>query len=315
MRSKFKIILFGLGSIGIRHARLLRDNFRHELFAFRSRISPKDNSLGINEVYTWKEVEKIAPHIAFITNPTFLHIPTALRCAKSGMHLFIEKPIGSGYKGLDQLLNIVKKNRLSAYVAYCLRFHPVIIRLKEICKHNMPVHATVVCGSYLPKWRLSKDYWSCYSARKRSGGGVVFDLSHEFDYINYLFGEVSDMQGVYGKLSDLSIDSEDYADIIMCCPKTAVNLHLDYFSKTPQRWIKINFKSAEHAEGDLINNELRVYSEGRLRKFKYRFKRDDMYLKQLKYFFSNIGNPCMMNNLGEAAGLFKKIIGFKKTYA
>ena len=38
----------------------------------------------------------------------------------------------------------------------------------------------------------------------------------------------------------------------------------------------------------------------------------EMYLDQLKYFFDNINNPRMMNNLFEAAELFRKIIKFRE---
>ena len=89
---RMKVVIFGLGSIGRRQARLLLDNFRHELFAFRSNEGIAPNDLGIKEIYNWEEVEKLNPEVAFITNPTFLHLETALKCAKLGMHLFIEKP-------------------------------------------------------------------------------------------------------------------------------------------------------------------------------------------------------------------------------
>jgi len=41
------------------------------------------------------------------------------------------------------------------------------------------------------------------------------------------------------------------------------------------------------------------------------FVTDQMYLDQLVYFFDNIDNPRMMNNLPDASILFKKIMGVR----
>ena len=38
------------------------------------------------------------------------------------------------------------------------------------------------------KLELKSNYLKSYSASKSKGGGVLLDLSHEIDYINWLFG-------------------------------------------------------------------------------------------------------------------------------
>ena len=84
-----KIILFGLGSIGSRYARLLKENFNHELYAYRHKRNSKKNNLGIKEIFDLKEIDKIKPDAAFITNPTYKHIEFATLCAKNGIDIFI----------------------------------------------------------------------------------------------------------------------------------------------------------------------------------------------------------------------------------
>jgi len=306
-----KIIFFGLGSIGQRHARLLLKNFDHDLFAFRSNKKSKPNKMGIKELYSWKEVAKLSPDVAFIANPTSLHVKTAIKCAELGIHLFIEKPIDAGTDGLDRLIKLVKKKNLTTYVAYCMRFHPIIKRLHTELADKRPVHCKGTVSSYLPAWRKGRDYRSIYSAQKNKGGGVILDLSHEIDYSQYLFGDVLRMQGAYGKISKLKIDTEDYADIIMKCKKSVVNLHLNFFSKNWERTLHIDFEDSGYIKTDLIRNILTTNKGGRERSYRYKLKRDGMYLEQLKYFFSNFRNKRMMNNLIEASKLYKKIIAFK----
>ena len=110
---KLKIVIFGLGSIGKRHARIIQDNFNHEIYAFRSRKDGPKNEFGFPEIYSFEELDLIKPDLALITNPTDSHLRYAQECAKRGMHLFIEKPLSSTNDGLDQFCDIVKKNKVN----------------------------------------------------------------------------------------------------------------------------------------------------------------------------------------------------------
>jgi len=91
-------------------------------------------------------------------------------------------------------------------------------------------------SEYLPWWRPGTDYRSCYSAKRSEGGGVVFDISHEIDYIQWLFGAMTRLVSLTGRLSDLEIDSDDYSAVLAVTErKTAINLSMDYLSMVPVR--------------------------------------------------------------------------------
>lgn len=306
-----KIIFLGLGSIGRRHLELLRKYYRYDLYAYRSGVNSKISPQDVKELDSWKEIENIIPDIAFITNPTFLHIKTALKCAQLGCKLFIEKPIGMNSVGLDKLVDIVRRKQLVTYVAYNLRFHPIIqLLLKEINKGKV-LHIRTTCSSYLPNWRPGVDCLKSYSANKKMGGGVVLDLSHEIDYIDYLTGGIKNIKGQFGRRSNITNDSEDFADVSISSRLCPVNLHLDYFSHLKERTIKIDFLD-KSLVGDLVNNEIIEYKEGVvLKKKKIKYNISETYRDQMKYFFQNIKNPRMTNNLIDAVPLYKKFISFK----
>lgn len=307
-----KIVFFGLGSIGKRHAEILLKNYQHDLYAFRSGVNDQSNSLGIKELNSWSEVEKLKADVAFITNPTFLHIETATACAKIGCKLFLEKPIGKDLKGLDELLGIVKAKKLVTFVAYNLRFHPIILELKKIIEKKKILHARAVCTSYLPNWRPDEDYLKRYSANKEMGGGVILDLSHELDYISYLFGSIKKIEGNYAKRSSLTQDAEDFADILLLTDLAPVNIHINFLSYLRQRYLQIDLENLTII-GDIINAEIKKYENEKLKEnFKVEYKRGQEYKEQIKYFFDNIDNPKMMNNLIEAENLYRKIIDFKQ---
>lgn len=306
-----KIIFFGLGSIGQRYARILIENYQHDLYAFRSGINDAPNQLGIKELRSWEKVDKLKPDVAFITNPPSLHIETALKCAEISCKLFIEKPIGSNLENLDKLIRFVKEKNLVTYVSYNLRFHPVIKKLKEYMVKQKPLHVRVVCSSYLPNWRPNTDYLNSYSANASMGGGAILDLSHELDYVDYLFGGIKEIMGNFSKVSDITVDAEDYADMLVVGGNIPINIHIDFLSQLKQRYIQIDFNGLT-VLGDLIKSEIKEY-KGEIMKssLKLKYQPGQEYNEQINYFFDNIDNPKMMNNLLEAVGMFKKIVSFK----
>lgn len=305
-----RVIFFGLGSIGQRHAKILLENYSYDLYAFRSGANSNTNELSIKEVYSWEEVKDLKPDVAFITNPTFLHMETAIKCANQGYKLFIEKPIGKDTVGLEKLIKVIEKNKLVTYVAYNLRFHPIIKKIREYLNVRRPLYVRVVCTSFLPTWRQNTDYLKGYSANAAMGGGVILDLSHELDYVDYLFGGIRRITGNFAKVSNVTVDAEDYADMLVVSGGIPVNIHLDFLSKLRQRYLQIDFERLT-VTANLIDTEIKEYEGETINRIVLEYDKGQEYKEQLKYFFNNIDNPRMMNNLIDAAHLFKKIIAFK----
>ncbi|MCL5072003.1 MAG: Gfo/Idh/MocA family oxidoreductase [Actinobacteria bacterium] len=306
-----KVVIFGLGSIGQRHVRILLENYSHDLYIFRSGASGNVNSLGIKEVYSWEEVKDLKPEVVFITNPTSLHMETAIKCAGEGYKIFMEKPIGKDTNSLEQLIDAVKKDNLVTYVAYNLRFHPIIKKIREYLKEKKPLYARVVCTSFLPSWRPNTDHLKSYSANTDMGGGVILDLSHEIDYVDYLFGGIKQITGNFAKLGNVTVDAEDCVDMLVISGDIPVNIHLDFLSQLRQRYIQIDFDGLT-VVADLINVNIKEYEGETLKNnIQLEYEKGQEYEEQIKYFLDNINNPEMMNNLIEASNLFKKIIAFK----
>ena len=282
-----KIIFFGLGSIGQRHLRLLQKYYDFDIYAFRSSRKRKPVA-GVKEIYTWKEVDEIEPDVAFITNPTYLHLKTALSCAKRRMKLFIEKPIDKDLALLGAVQEYCKD--IPTYVAYPFRYNYSTQKLKEKIARERVYHARFVCSTYLPGWRS----YQTYSAYAVEGGGALLDLSHEIDLAVYLFGNIKNIIGAYSQKSDVTADAEDCADLIVKHEYGITsNIHLDLYSKDQKRYVEIT-------------------TENGCYRVDYR-QDDEMYIEQLRYFFNNIDNPRMMNNIHKASGMFRKLIEFKES--
>ncbi|MFX1311139.1 MAG: Gfo/Idh/MocA family protein [Promethearchaeota archaeon] len=312
--TKIKTILFfGLGSIGRRHLELLKKKYNYEIYAYRTRRD-KPNKL-VKNIYDFDDALKIQPDIVFITNPTYLHINTALSCLRAGIkNLFIEKPLSHSLEKLDLFADEVKRAGALVYVGYVMRHHPMIKYLKKLMEEmNKNIfYSQTESSSFLPKWRPGVDYRGIYSARRNQGGGVLLDLSHEFDYNQYLFGKIKSITGVYGKISNLEIDSEDFCDVFLKFESNIfATIHLDYFSNIDKRLIRIlTFKGEILA--DLINKEIIIDFNQGIKKKKFNFEINDIFEEQLKYFLDGVENQSKeIDNLKETKELLEKILEFK----
>ena len=67
----------------------------------------------------------------------------------------------------------------------------------------------------MPDWRPKSDYRESVSAQKKLGGGVLLELSHEIDYIQWIFGTIRCVTAIVSRQSDLDIDVEDTASLLM----------------------------------------------------------------------------------------------------
>ena len=137
-------------------------------------------------------------------------------------------------------------------VGYNLRFNPVIEFIKEIITKQNIWNVNVFCGSNLEEWRENIDYKESSSAQREKGGGVLLDLSHEIDYVRWLFGDFNINYAYNSKISDLEIDTDDFLHFSghsEC--NTQIQVTLNYFSETSKkksiyRWRKFLFRCRPH---------------------------------------------------------------------
>jgi len=310
-----KILFFGLGSIGKRHASIIKKYHGHELFAFRTNKGQEINDLKIAEVHNYDDAFKIKPDVAFITNPTFMHIDTALKCTDKGIDMFIEKPLSNSFEGIDKLKQKIKEKNIFVYIGHCMRFHPVIQYLKENVNIDDVIYTKTTSTSFLPNWRPKQDYSKSFCVDSNRGGGVLLELIHEIDYNSWLFGEIDNIKGKYGAVSNLKSDCEDFAELSVSFKNNIFgDIHLNWFSHNSERVIKI-YCNDKYIEGDLLKNEVLIKKDGEdIKKIKFDVERNDIYKAQLDYFFDSLKkNITPMNNLFEASDSLKKILDFKKT--
>lgn len=200
---------------------------------------------------TYQQIEEsivFDPDYIIIANNTALHYQTLKQLDHlfSGKKILVEKPIFDQYYPISQFKNQI-------WVGYNLRFNPILQMIKKEIAHRKIWAVQSTCISFLPHWRKNIDYRNSSSALKKSGGGVLLDLSHELDYLCWLFGEIAIEDTRLGQLSNLEIETEDYAMLQGCTQQqTQVQVYLNYFSKIASRQLVIDGEGIS-IKADLLN--------------------------------------------------------------
>ena len=214
-----RILIVGLGSIGRRHLKLARELLPNsDIRILRHKHSTEIPDLSNGCFFDINKAIDFEPQVAVIANPSPFHLSTAQALAEKGVHLLIEKPLSNSINGVKSLLDICKKRDVILFLGYNLRF---LLSLQyfhhslsmEIIGKILSVRCEV--GQYLPSWRQGAKYQDSVSARSELGGGTLLELSHEIDYIRWIFGEIEWVNATLSQQSDLEINVEDTAHLTL----------------------------------------------------------------------------------------------------
>lgn len=214
-----RILIVGLGSIGKRHLRLAREllpNADIRVLRHHECVSIPENANGCFS--SLEHAIAFAPQLAVIASPATFHLDAAQPLALAGVHLLVEKPLSATLDGVTQLLETCWEQKAVLLTGYNLRFLPSLQRFRDLLsEHVIGNVLSVRCeiGQYLPSWRPDADYRQGVSARRELGGGALLELSHELDYLRWIFGEVESVKATLNRQSSLEIDVEDSAHLIL----------------------------------------------------------------------------------------------------
>ncbi|MER2076741.1 Gfo/Idh/MocA family protein [Psychrobacillus psychrotolerans] len=264
--NKYKCLVIGYGSIGQRHTRLLNELGHHVAVVSRRKVDYSHLYKDIKEALLVEQ-----PSYIVIANETSEHETTINEIRRSGydQKILVEKPLFPKFINSDL-------DFTTLYVGYNLRFHPLVQTLFNELKNSNIVSVLCYVGQYLPSWRPGTDYAESYSAIASKGGGVLRDLSHELDYLHFLFGEWEEITASGGKFSRLKIDSDDHFSLIYHTKLVShITLQMNYLDHIVQRILIINTEKFTY-KADFIQNTLQINDE----LLQFNVGKDDTYKKQ-----------------------------------
>ena len=287
-----RCLVVGSGSIARRHVlnlqTLLPDAEVGCVSASGRQLHPGDTPAPIR-LATFRDALMWKPDLAVVASPAPFHLDHAAALLVTGIAVLIEKPLSDSGARHDALIHKIAPWRGRIEVAYNLRYLSSFGQMRSLLADQTigRLHSIHIdLGQYLPDWRPQSDYRKQVSARRDLGGGVLLELSHEFDYLIHLFGHFERVYCVTRQSGDLAIDVEDSADVL--CSRTdgvIAQLHLDFLQRHPTRRCKV-IGAKGNLIWDLIANSIILEtSTGRETLFSdSHVDRNDMYLELLRGF-------------------------------
>ncbi|MBN2583174.1 MAG: Gfo/Idh/MocA family oxidoreductase [Planctomycetes bacterium] len=136
--------------------------------------------------------------IVYIATPPSSHKEYVLAAARAGKHVLVEKPMGLSATEDREIIAACKSAEVELFVAYYRRFHPHVLKMKELIasgRIGRPVTAQIDYSQppapdthWGGGWRVQPE---------TSGGGLFVDVvSHRIDLMVYLLGDPDEVCGL-----------------------------------------------------------------------------------------------------------------------
>jgi predicted dehydrogenase len=242
-------LVVGLGSIGQRHARVLRALGHHVATVSRRGSGDYTSVAGA--------VAGSNPAYAVVATETAAHAGTLQELADADFRgtVLVEKPLFAKAGAapdypFDRLV-----------VGYNLRFHPVMTAFAERLRGRRAITVSAYVGQDIRDWRPGRDHRTTASATAAAGGGVLRDLSHELDYLLWLFGPWRRVAALGGASGARQLEVEDHVSLLLEMKGSqAVQVHMDYLDRQGLRNLRVNLEN-ETIEADLSGGRLIINGE------------------------------------------------------
>ena len=237
-----KALVVGLGSIGSRHARNLRelgievagwdpDAARRNVFA--------DALPGVAIHAKLDTALDAGSDFAVIASPSAFHAEQSMACLARGLDLFVEKPLATDAASAAAL-EAAAGGRV-CIVGSNWKFHPSVEALRDAVQKRIgkPLAVQSIGGQYLPDRHPWEDYRTGYAAQHRLGGGALLD-SHEIDYLTWLFGPVKTVTAQLVTTGTMEIETEDLAVMTLAFAGGVLGtLQTDYLQRPVARRVHV----------------------------------------------------------------------------
>ncbi|VVE49524.1 Putative oxidoreductase YteT [Pandoraea aquatica] len=326
MTAKALYLVIGSGSIARRHMRNLRALYPDAdvgcVSASGRALSADDVEPGVVRFLTLDEAMSASPVFAVVASPAPAHVAHARKLLETEIPVLIEKPLSDSMETLAPSLDELMRHRDKIEIAYNLRFMPSAVCLRQAVVDGsvgrvLSVSAEV--GQYLPDWRPGSDYRKQVSAQNALGGGVLRELSHEIDYLVWIFGRPDSVFCIANRVSDLEIDVEDVVDAFLIHDNgPVINLHMDFLQRSVTRRCKVIGETGTLV-WDMLKNTVVVQRSGGEETTLYSdaaYDRNAMYIDELVHFAKVAsGASAPFVDIGQAADVLRLIDAMRQSAA
>ena len=152
----------------------------------------------------------------YIATPPAYHCEYTLRVANAHKAVYVEKPMARTHEECLEMIKVCKDKDVPLFVAYYRRYLPKFLKVKELIENDVIGKVDFVKIILLKALQIKEDQKDNLPWRvipEISGGGHFIDLaSHQFDYLDFLFGPVINVNALKKNISK-SYNAEDYLSV------------------------------------------------------------------------------------------------------
>ena len=277
-----KVLVIGTGSIAQKHIDILNSlNYSVYVYSKTNEKFFKKNS-KITRLVNLAKLDNF--EFTILANKTSNHLRILKILIKQKMHIYCEKPIYYKKFNYHHIKNLIKKNKIIFHNGYQLRNDTKIKYIQKKQKNQKIKSFQVSVGHDFNKWRKAGIHKKSYFSDTKKGGGVIFELIHEINLINLLFGKIK-------KISTIKSNSENYkcedvaVSIIETKNKILGSLYQDMLSNVLFRYINI-VTNKNFFKIDIANNL--IIEDNKIKKFDNKNNQVDLLRKNILLFKNRI---------------------------
>jgi len=337
MQKKIKRILFiGLGGAGQRHLRLFKENLTDkdvEFLAYRSTnktplLNPDfsvnqeeslENHYGIKVYNDLDKALALKPDLAIISSPSSMHLKYVQLCAEKNINVFVEKPLSNSTEGLQELKEIVERNKVAIQVGLQRRFHPHLNKVNGIVKSGILgqiLNVNFTVASFIPRWHPYEDYLQLYACKKELGGGVLLTEIHEIDLAVWYFGMPNSVVCIGGTYSGVEMDVEDTVRLTLDYSKFSIQINLTFWQKHHERFFSISGENGYlswNQDDDVLVEEYFNKPENNTMQKNPNASNDAMFDLQIKSLINNLDFSVSEGNINDSIDALKIVEAAKES--
>ncbi len=141
----------------------------------------------------------------YVATPPDTHSRYAIEAMKAGKPVYVEKPMARNYQECREMIRVSEETGMPLLVAYYRRTLPAFLKVKEMVETGI-IGKPLTVNIRLYKSFGQKDQFpekqDWHVNPEISGGGYFIDLaSHQFDFLDFVFGPVVEVQGIAKNLA------------------------------------------------------------------------------------------------------------------
>ncbi|MDD3780542.1 MAG: Gfo/Idh/MocA family oxidoreductase [Proteiniphilum sp.] len=135
----------------------------------------------------------------YVATPPGSHAEHAIAAMRAGKPVYVEKPMAASYEECCRMNQVSAETGIPCFVAYYRRTLPYFLRVKQLIDDGLSGEiSTVQIRFAIPPYATDYDRENLSWRVKKeiAGAGYFYDLaSHQFDLLDFLFGEIAQTEG------------------------------------------------------------------------------------------------------------------------